>query len=380
MNLLASIPSPSTNVLKIGPVPLHVYGLMIALGVVAAVWICRWRWAAWGNNPDEIVDMAYWAVPGGLIGARLYHVATDFNRLYVHNLAGIPKIWDGGLGIPGGILGGVLTGYVYARHKHMNVPDLLDMVAPALPLAQAIGRWGNYFNQELFGRPTTLPWGLQIDVAHRGNLPPAYVAATTFHPTFLYEMLWNLVLVAVILGLDSRRNKGGVLPTWIVASFYGMFAVGFGLDTLLVVQRQTGLGTAVQATLFVVGAALGALLVRWVTQIGPKGPQRRGDLFWIYIAGYFLGRLWVESLRIDTANLILGLRLNEWTALLAGAGALLVLFVRRHRPGIPPIEPLVPADDDVAAGGEAAEPASDDADEETSAAEVADHEAAPPDS
>ncbi len=120
--------------------------------------------------------------------------------------------------------------------------------------------------------------------------------------------------------------------------------------------------------------------MRWVTQIGPKGPQRRGDLFWIYIAGYFLGRLWVESLRIDTANLILGLRLNEWTALLAGAGALLVLFVRRHRPGVRPIEPLVPAGDDVAAGDEAAEPASDDADEGASAAEVADREAAPPDS
>ena len=317
--MMAFIPSPSTNVIKVGPVPLHVYGFMIALGVVAAVWLCRRRWASWGNDPDFVTDLAYWAVPGGLIGARLYHVVTDFNRLYVHNLSGIPKIWDGGLGIPGGIIGGVGVGWWYARRRKQSVVDLLDMVAPALPLAQAIGRFGNYFNQELFGRPTTLPWGLRIDPAHR---PSAYVGFATFHPTFLYELVWNLALMAVLLGLDSRRGRGGELGNGVLAGYYGLFAVGFGLDTLLVVQRQTSLSSPVQAALFVAGGVAGAAIVWSVTRIGRSGPHRRGDLFLLYLAGYFLGRLWVESLRIDTANLILGLRVNEWTSILAGsAGA-----------------------------------------------------------
>jgi prolipoprotein diacylglyceryl transferase len=338
MPMMAFIPSPSTNVIKVGPVPLHVYGFMIALGVVAAVWLCRRRWASWGNDPDFVTDLAYWAVPGGLIGARLYHVATDFNRLYVHNLSGIPKIWDGGLGIPGGIIGGVGVGWWYARRRKQSVVDLLDMVAPALPLAQAIGRFGNYFNQELFGRPTTLPWGLRIDPAHR---PSAYVGFATFHPTFVYELLWNLALMAVLLGLDSRRGRGGELGNGVLAAYYGLFAVGFGLDTLLVVQRQTSLAAPVQTALFVAGGIAGAALVWSVTRIGRKGPHRRGDLFLLYLAGYFLGRLWVESLRIDTANLILGLRVNEWTSILAGSAALVGLYVRRRVGGIPPIEPVL---------------------------------------
>lgn len=338
MSLFASLPSPSTNVLELGPLSLHVYGLMIALGVVAGVWLCRRRWAKWGHNPDEIVDIAYWAVPGGLIGARIYHVATDYNRLYVDNFSGIFKIWDGGLGIPGGIIGGVLVGWWYARRRGFAVPDLLDMVAPAFPLAQAIGRWGNYFNQELFGRPTSLPWGLEIDAAHVAQLPASYIGFTTFHPTFLYEMLWNLGLVAVLLLLDSRRNQGGQLPAWVPRLFYGLLAIGTGLDVLLVVQRQTELNTAAQAGLFVAGAVLGVVVVRLVTGIGRAGPRRRADLFVLYVLGYAIGRLWVESLRIDTANTALGLRLNEWTSIVAAVGALAVLAIRRRGPGPRPIE------------------------------------------
>lgn len=339
VTLFASIPSPSTNVIRLGPVPLHVYGLMIALGVVAAVWLARRRWEAWGHDPEEIVDLAYWAVPGGLIGARVYHVVTDYNRLYVHDFSGIFKIWDGGLGIPGGIIGGVAVGWWYARRRGMSVPDLLDMVAPAFPLAQAIGRWGNYFNQELYGRPTTLPWGLEIDANHVGQLPVKYLGYSTFHPTFLYEMLWNLGLVGVLLALDSRRGKGGRLASWVPAAMYGFLSVGVGLDVLLVVQRQTALGTAAQAGLFIGGALLGAAVLRVATGIDPLGPKRRADLFALYVLGYAVGRLWVESLRIDTANTIMGLRVNEWTSIVAAVAAVTVLALRRRGSGLQPIDP-----------------------------------------
>ncbi len=366
VNVLAFIPSPSTNVLHLGPVQLHVYGLMIALGVVAAVWLCRRRWSAWGHDPDEIVDLAYWAVPGGLIGARLYHVITDYNRLYVHNFSGIFKIWDGGLGIPGGIIGGVLVGWWYARRRGMSVPDLLDMVAPAFPLAQAIGRWGNYFNQELYGRPTTLPWGLEISPAHVAGLPVKYLGYTTFHPTFLYEMLWNLALVGVLLSLDARRGRGGALPAWVPWGASAFFGLGVGLDVLLVVQRQTELTAGVQAAVFVGGVLLGGLLIRAVVGFDRQGPHRRADLFILYVLGYALGRLWVESLRIDTANTILGLRLNEWTSIAAIVAALVVLAVRRRGDGVRPSEPVAAVDgstrDDDATGADAAS-GSEDVDE-----------------
>lgn len=358
VGVLGSIPSPARNVWDLGigsfHLPLHIYGLMIALGVLAAVWISRWRWAKWGNDPDLVIDLAYWGVPGGLIGARLYHVITDYNRLYVDNFWGIFRIWDGGLGIPGGIVGGVLAGYWCARRRHASSVDLLDMVAPAFPVAQAIGRLGNYFNQELYGRPTSLPWGLEIAPDHR---PVAYIGHATFHPTFLYEALWNLALAGVLLGIDHHRGTGRPLARGVVIACYGLFALGGGLDVLLVVQRQTSLGTAEQVALFFVGAAALAGLFRLTSGVTRFGARRRGDLFVIYIAGYFLGRLWVESLRIDTANTIAGLRLNEWTAIIVGLGALAVLAWRGrvHEPrpievGSGSIAIPAPADPSVDAG------------------------------
>lgn len=339
MTFLASIPSPSTNVWDIGVgnfhLPLHVYGLMIALGVLAAIWLSRKRWASWGYDPDLVIDLAYWGVPGGLIGARLYHVITDFNRLYVHNLSGIVKIWDGGLGIPGGILGGVLAGWICARRHNAPVPDLLDMVAPAFPLAQAIGRFGNYFNQELYGRPTSLPWGLHIDGAHR---PVDMIRYATYQPTFAYEALWNLGLMGVLLGIDAHRGTGRELPPVAVWCAYGLFALGGGMDVLLVVQRQTELGLGAQIPLFVLGAVIAAALFGWASGLNRHGLRHRADLFIVYIAGYFLGRLWVESLRIDTANTILGLRLNEWTAMIVGLAALVVLKWRGRVSGPRPLE------------------------------------------
>jgi prolipoprotein diacylglyceryl transferase len=255
MAALASIPSPSSN--RLGP--FTAYGLMIALGVIVAVEIARRRWAARGGDPDDMSSIALWAVPAGLIGARLYHVITD-NELYRgSNWVDAFKVWQGGLGIPGGILAGVGVGVLVARRRHIRLAPALDSVAVAIPVAQAIGRLGNWFNQELFGSPTTLPWALSVkdSVARAAG----YAPGTTFHPTFLYEGLWNLGLAGVLVLLDRRRIV------------------------------------------------------------------RPGRLFVLYVGGYFTGRLWVEALRIDKANTILGLRVNTWTSLVVVAGCLVVLAV-----------------------------------------------------
>ena len=166
--ILTVIPAPPGNSINVGPLELRAYGLMIALGVVAAVAFAQRRWAARGGDPGDIAALAVWAVPAGLVGARIYHVVTDpqlFRGRWLHVFA----VWEGGLGIPGGIAVGVIVGAVVARRRGLPIPALLDTVAPALALAQAIGRWGNWFNQELFGGPTTLPWALRVDPVHRSG-------------------------------------------------------------------------------------------------------------------------------------------------------------------------------------------------------------------
>ena len=256
--LAGSIPSPSSN--RLGP--LHMYGLMIALGVIAAVELGRSRWRARGGNPDDVYAIALWAVPAGLIGARLYHVITDWNRLYADHPGDIVKIWNGGLGIPGGIVAGVGVGVWVAHHRGWRLGPGLDALIPGIPLAQAIGRLGNWWNQEVFGRPTSLPWGLEIAPEHR---PLDYVTSTTFHPTFLYELLWNLALCGLLIWLDRTRT------------------------------------------------------------------MRPGTVLPLYIGGYFLGRLWIEALRSDTASEILGLRVNIWLSILGIGGAAVALAVRGVR-------------------------------------------------
>jgi prolipoprotein diacylglyceryl transferase len=220
-SVLAYLPSPSSNGISIGPLRLRAYGLLIALGVFAAVWLADRRWRARGGEPGTISALALWAVPGGLIGARLYHIATDY-ELYTHHWLNIFKIWQGGLGIWGGIAGGLLGGYIYLRRHHIPLVDMMDVVAPALPLAQAIGRWGNWFNQELFGKPTTLPWGLKIDLAHR---PAAYANSATFHPTFLYESLWNLIVVVLLLAIEKRvrLRRGYLFAAYVALYTFGRF-------------------------------------------------------------------------------------------------------------------------------------------------------------
>jgi prolipoprotein diacylglyceryl transferase len=201
------IPSPDQGVWHLGPVPIRAYALAIILGVVAAVWFGERRWEARGGRRGEVGDIALWAVPAGLIGARLYHVATDHDLYFGsgRNAWDALAIWHGGLGIWGAIAGGAFGAWLGCRHYGIRMLPLMDALAPSLLLAQAIGRWGNYFNQELFGRPTTKPWGLKIDPAQR---PDGYKDFATFHPTFLYECLWNLGALGLVVYLDRRLRLG----------------------------------------------------------------------------------------------------------------------------------------------------------------------------
>jgi prolipoprotein diacylglyceryl transferase len=242
----AFIPSPPSNGVHIGPFFVHAYGLAYIAAVLAAIAITQRRWRALGGDPALVQEVALWAFPAGLIGGRLYFVATSWNEVPRH-WWGPFAVWQGGLGIWGGIAAGTLVGIWVLRRRKADIPLFLDAAAPALLVAQAIGRVGNYFNQELFGGPTTLPWGLEIDPAHR---PAAYANDATFHPTFLYEIVWNLLLAAALVQLGRRRT------------------------------------------------------------IRPPG------IFALYVAGYSLGRIGEELLRVDPAHHILGLRLNFFVATL----------------------------------------------------------------
>ena len=234
---IGSIPSPSFNTIEIGPLSLTLYGLMIGLGIVAATMLARPRLIERRIHPDTAVEMLVWVVPAGIVGARIYHIVTDAKPI-----GEWIQIWNGGLGIPGAILGGTLAGLVFFKRHDLPRAKMLDALVPTLPLAQAIGRWGNWWNQELYGRPTDLPWGLEID-----NPPSAYTNEQTFHPTFLYESIWNLLLCGFLIWLDKKK----VL--------------------------------------------------------------KLGKLIWVYVGGYAIGRLAIESIRIDHATEILGVRVNIWT-------------------------------------------------------------------
>jgi prolipoprotein diacylglyceryl transferase len=202
-----SIPSPSEAIWYLGPVPIRGYALSIILGIIVAIWLAERRWVARGGQSGEIADLAVWGIPFGLIGGRLYHVLTD-NNLYFgegRNPIEALYIWRGGLGIWGAIAMGALGIIIAARRKGIRLLPVLDAIAPTVLVAQAIGRWGNWFNQELFGKPTDLPWALEIDAEHR---PPGYFLDDTFHPTFLYEFLWNLGAFGFVVWADRRFRLG----------------------------------------------------------------------------------------------------------------------------------------------------------------------------
>ena len=210
MRFLA-LPSPSQGVWYLGPIPIRAYGLIIACAILIAVYWAARRYETRGGDRELFYDIALWAVPGGIIGARIYHVITSPDAYFGKN--GNPimalAIWNGGLGIWGAVAGGALAAWLVVRHRGQRLGPVADSLAVPLLAAQAIGRWGNWFNQELFGAPTTLPWGLRIDGAH---MPLGYASGTLFHPTFLYESLWNLAGVAALLLIDKHRSvKSGQL-------------------------------------------------------------------------------------------------------------------------------------------------------------------------
>lgn len=246
------IPSPSSSALSIGPFTVYYYAICIIIGIAVAIFIGKKRYAAMGGNPEDVLEASIWAVPFGIIGGRIYHVISSPQQYF--GKSGEPldalKIWQGGLGIWGAISLGAIGAYLYFRTHSttLEFAKFLDALAPGVVLAQAIGRIGNWFNQELFGKPTELIWGLEIQASKRPN---GYEQFETFHPTFLYELIW-CVLVAIIL----------VKLPWLLK----------------------------------------------------KVPKQSGDLFAIYVLGYTIGRLWIEALRIDNANQVLGLRVNIWVS------------------------------------------------------------------
>lgn len=242
---MAFIPSPKNGILHIGPLPLHAYGLMLAIGVLVAAKVAETRWIRTGRDAKDFSAIVVPTVIAGVIGARVYHLFTGYSW-DAGGIKGAFEIWKGGLSIWGAVLGGLIAVLVLARRRHLPALVLMDSCAPGIVLAQAIGRWGNYFNQELFGRPTTLPWGLKIDVAHR---PPGFTQYATFHPTFLYESLWCLLVFGTIVFVERRAASKG-------------------------------------------------------------NPLKRGQVFALYVAMYCFGRIWFEALRIDSAERIFGIRFN----------------------------------------------------------------------
>jgi len=274
MLVVRSIPSPDQGVWNLGPLPIRAYAIAIIIGIVVAVWVGNRRYVARGGQPGLITDIAIWAVPFGIVGGRLYHVITDW-QLYFgpdgSGLGGAVQIWQGGLGIWGAVAFGGLGAWIAARRHHVALPPIADAIAPGIAIAQGIGRWGNWFNQELFGAPTDLPWGLEIDPQFR---PAEYATSATFHPTFLYESLWMFAVAGVLIWADRRFRMG------------------------------------------------------------------HGRVFALYVLLYTAGRLWIELLRVDEANLIGGLRVNVWTSVLVGIGAALYLVIsQRQRPGREEISP-----------------------------------------
>ncbi|GAA3857089.1 prolipoprotein diacylglyceryl transferase [Amycolatopsis tucumanensis] len=276
VTVLAAIPSPPQGVWQIGPVPLRAYALCIIAGIVVAIWWGNRRYAARGGSPGTVTDVAVFAVPFGIIGGRIYHVATDYWRYFGpgKNPWDALKIWDGGLGIWGAIAFGALGAWIGCRRAGVSLPPFADAVAPGIAVAQAIGRLGNYFNQEVYGRPTSLPWGLEIyrridpvtgrednlgGVAVDGN-PVAVV-----QPTFLYEMLWIALVVALLVWADRRWRLG------------------------------------------------------------------HGRVFALYVAGYTLGRFWIELLRDDPATEVFGLRINTIVSAVVFAGAVAYFVAARGK-------------------------------------------------
>ncbi|KAA2258885.1 prolipoprotein diacylglyceryl transferase [Solihabitans fulvus] len=274
--VLANIPSPDRGVWQLGPIPLRAYALFIILGIVVAIWLGERRFVARGGESGTVVDMAVFAVPFGLVGGRLYHVITDNQKYFGpgKNPLDALKIWNGGLGIWGAIALGGVGALIACRRRGIPLPALADAIAPGIVLAQAIGRLGNYFNQELYGGPTTLPWGLEIyqRVDPSTGLPDAlngvavnHTPIEVVHPTFLYELVANVAIALLVIWADRRFRLG------------------------------------------------------------------HGRAFALYVAGYTFFRFWIELMREDEATLVFGVRVNVWVAALVFIGSIVYLVLAAKR-------------------------------------------------
>lgn len=291
----AYIPSPSRGVVDLGPIPLRGYAFCIIIGVFVAVWLGNKRWIARGGRPGTVADISVWAVPFGLVGGRLYHVITDYQLYFSDGRDWVDafKIWEGGLGIWGAIAFGAVGAWIGCRRRGIPLPAWADALAPGIAVAQAIGRWGNWFNQELYGKKTDVPWALKITSAEDGRVPG------TYHPTFLYESLWCIGVAVLVIWADRRFKLG------------------------------------------------------------------HGRAFALYVASYCVGRFWIEYMRVDDAHEVLGLRLNNWTALLVFVLAVVYFVVSaRTRPGREEVVEPGAAEEKQLAGSGAADTGADAGDKE----------------
>jgi len=263
---LASIPSPSSGSVHVGPFTIHMYGLMLLLGIAAAVWLTGVRWTRRGGSWDLVFQAAVWGVAAGVVGARIYHDITSWDEV-PHTWWGPFAVWEGGLGIWGGIACGVAAGAIVVKRAGASVTLMMDCVAPGLLLAQAIGRWGNYWNQELFGKPTSLPWGLEIDPDHR---PAGYEQYTTFQPTFLYESLWDLTGVGMLLLVDRFFR---IRPPALFCLYVAWYTFGRTFEELLRVDPShhfLGQRLNFWVSLLVFLVAVGAFV--WLQFLRPARP------------------------------------------------------------------------------------------------------------
>ena len=268
--ILGSIPSPSSGEFSLGPVSIHMYGLMLLLAIAACVWLTGVRWTRRGGDWDLVFRVAVWGVAFGIVGARAYHVVTSWDEV-PDEWWGVFAVWEGGLGVWGGIFLGAVAGSVVVRRSGESVAAFLDAAAPGLLLAQAIGRWGNWWNQELFGEPTDRAWGLEIDPERR---PVEYFDSETFHPTFLYEFLWNLAMVGVLLLVDRFFR---IRPPALFALYVALYCFGRFFEELLRVDPSHELGPLrlnawVSIVLFVLSTAF---FVWWQLLHGRRGGRQR---------------------------------------------------------------------------------------------------------
>ena len=271
--LLLSIPSPSSGEVDVGPITLHAYGLMLLLAIAAAVVVTGIRWSRRGGEWDLVFRVAVWGVAAGIVGARLYHVVTSWDQVPDPKLRGVFEVWEGGLGVWGGIGLGALVGAVVVRRAGESVPRFMDAVAPGLLLAHAIGRWGNWWNQELFGKPTEQPWGLEIDLERR---PIDYLSDPTFHPTFLYESIYCLVGVGLLLAVERLFR---IRPPALFALYVAYYCFGRFFEELLRVDPSHELlGLRLNAWVAAVIFVLATAFFVWWQLVRPRrdAPRREG--------------------------------------------------------------------------------------------------------